>query len=94
MNQEYTAFVLGNFYHTVFSVSIEQLLLLGSRDVHPNPGLSSVSSDTSDNLSQSSASPILDFINLSRHLSFVHHNLQSIIPKLDIILADLFDFDV
>ena len=70
------------------------LLLLQSEDVHPNLGPSSVSSDTSDNLSRSSASSILESINLSRHLSFVHHNVQSIIPKLDIILAELFDVDV
>ena len=67
------------------------LLLLKSGDVHPNPG---PSSETSDNLSRSSASSILDSINLSRHLPFVHHNVQSIVPKLDMILAELFDIDV
>ena len=93
-NQEYTTFVLGNFYHMVFSLLMVHLLLLQSGDVHPNPGPSSISSDTSDNLSRSSASSILDSINLSRHLSFVHHNVQSIVPKLDMILAEFFDFDV
>ena len=93
-NQEYTTFVLGNFYHMVFSLLMVHLLLLQSGDVHPNPGPSSVSSDTSDNMSRSSASSILDSINLSRHLSFVHHNVQSIVPKLDMILAEFFDFDV
>ena len=93
-NQEYTAFVLGNFYHLVFSLLMVHLLLLQSGYVHPNPGPSSVSSDTSDNLSRSSASSVLDSINLYRHLSFVHHNVQSIVPKLDMILAELFDFDV
>ena len=78
----------------VFSLLMVHLLLLQSGDVHPNPGPSSVSSDTSDNLSRSPVSPILDSINLSRHLSFVHHNVQSIVPKLDMILAELFDFDV
>ena len=68
-NQEYTTFVLGNFYHMVFSLLMVHLLLLQSGDVHPNPGPSSVSSDTSDNMSRSSASSILDSINLSRHLS-------------------------
>ena len=47
-NQEYTAFVLGNVYHIVFSLLMVQLLLLQSNDVHPYSGLSSVSSDTSD----------------------------------------------
>ena len=93
-NQEYTAFVLGNFHNMVFSLLIVHLLLLQSGDVHPNPGPASVSSDTFDTLSRSSASPILDSINLSRHLSFVHHNVQSIVPKLDMIFAEFFDFGV
>ena len=93
-NQEYTTFVLRNFYHMLFSLLMVHLQLLQSGDVHPNPGPSSVSSDTADNLSRSSASPILDAINLSRHLSFAHHNEQSIVSKLDIILAEFLDFDV
>ena len=90
-NQEYNAFVLENFYHMVFSLLMVHLLLLQSGDVHPNPGPSSVSSDTSDNFSRSSASSILD---ASRHSSFVHHHVQSIVPKLDMIMAEFFDFDI
>ena len=78
-NQEYTAFVLENFNHIwYFLLLMVHLLRLQSVDVHPNPGPSSVSSDTSDNLSRSSVSSILDSINRSGHLSFVHHKVQSI----------------
>ena len=66
------------------------LLLLRSGNVHPNPGPSSISSVTS---SGSSAS-ILSSISLSRHLSFVHYNVQSIVPKLDVLLTELYDFDI
>ena len=66
------------------------LLLLQSGDIQPNPGPSSVASD----ISGSSASSILNSINLSRHLSFVHYNIQSIFPKLDILTAELSDFDI
>ena len=66
------------------------LLLLQSGDIHPNPGPSSVASD----ISGSSASSILNSTNLSRHLSFVHYNIQSIFLKLDILTAELSDFDI
>ena len=66
------------------------LLLLRSGNVHPNPGPSSVSSVTSSGSSASVLSPI----SLSRHLSFVHYNVQSIVPKLDVLLTELYDFDI
>ena len=33
-------------------------------------------------------------MNLSRHLSFVQYNVQSIITKLDILYTELHDFDI
>ena len=33
-------------------------------------------------------------LNLSHNLSFVHYNVQSISSKLDIIYSELFDFDI
>ena len=66
------------------------LLLLRSGNVHPNPGPSSISSVTSSGYSAS----ILSSISLSRHLSFVHYNVQSIVPKLDVLLTELYDFDI
>ena len=77
-------------FSSVFALLALHLLLLQSGDIHPNPGPSSVASDISD----SSASSILNSLNLSRHLSFVHYNIQSIVPKLDILTAELSDFDI
>ena len=48
----------------------------------------------------SSASPsydsfsFLNTLNLSKHLSFIHYNVQSIANKLDILSAELSDFDI
>ena len=66
------------------------VLLLLSGNVHPYPGPSSLSTDSSCSVSSS----ILSSLNLSRHLSFVHYNVQSIVPKLDILLAELYEFDI
>ena len=77
-------------FSSVFALLALHLLLLQSGDIHPNPGPSSVASD----ISVSSVSSILNSINLSRHLSFVHYNIQSIVPKLDILTAELSDFDI
>ena len=66
------------------------LLLQQSGDVHPNPGPSSVSSDTSS----ASAASILSSIDFAKHLSFVHYNVQSVFPKLDVLFAELCDLDI
>ena len=55
---------------------------------------SSVSSDRSNISSLSSTLNSLQSLGLSRHLSFVHYNVQSIVPKLDIIMAELSEFDI
>ena len=31
---------------------------------------------------------------LSKHLSFIHYNVQSILPKFDILFTELCDFDI
>ena len=36
----------------------------------------------------------MNFTNLSNHLSFVHYNVQSLAPKLDILGPELFEFDI
>ena len=66
------------------------LLLQQSGDVHPNPSPSSVTSDTSS----ASAASIPSFIDFVKHLSFVHYNVQSVYPKLDVLFADLCDLDI
>ena len=37
---------------------------------------------------------MLKTLNINHHLSFVHYNVQSILPKLDILHAELFEFDI
>ena len=93
-NHEFTSFVLGNFFHMVYSLLLIHLLLLQSGNVHPHPGPSSASSDTANISTLSSTLSSLHTLGLSRHLSFVHYNVQSIVPKLDTIMAELSDFDI
>ena len=70
------------------------VILVVSGDVHPNPGpLSASSSNSSLNTTYMSSS-LLSSLNLSSHLSFVHYNVQSIVPKLDLLSTELFDFDI
>ena len=40
------------------------------------------------------SSSLLSSLNLSSHLSFVHFNVQSIVPKLDVLSTELFYFDI
>ena len=53
-----------------------------------------MSSDRSNISSLSSTLNSLQSLGLSRHLSFVHYNVQSIVPKLDIIMAELSEFNI
>ena len=73
-------------------------LLLLSGDIHPNPGPASTASTLSFSSSQEtvlSFSPTdLNLTNLANHLSFVHYNVQSLRLKLDLIAAELCDFDI
>ena len=61
------------------------LLLQQSGDFHPNPDHSSVSSDTSS----ASAASILSSNDFSKHLSFIHYNVQSVFPKLGLLFHAL-----
>lgn len=70
------------------------VLLLISGDVHPNPGPASTSSSTSSTSSSHDSSLFINTINLSKYLSFIHYNVQSIANKIDILSAELTDFDI
>ena len=71
------------------------ILLLCSGDVHPNPGPSSSASNDSFSSSSSNTSYILlDTLNQNHHLAFIHYNVQSLLPKIDIIQAELHNFDL
>ena len=84
--------------HSLFAlvaVTWLAVLLLCSGDIHPNPGPSSVSS--SDNLSNNASSlssSILQSLTTGHSLSFIHYNVQSILNKLDILQAELSEFDI
>ena len=67
------------------------IILLCSGDVHPNRDPSTTSSaDNSYNMSDS----IFKSISLNHTLSFVHYNVQSIASKLEILHAELLQFDI
>ena len=70
------------------------ILLLCSGDIHPNPGPSSIASSLNSSTSHNHSNNPLRSLNLSHNLSFVHYNLQSILNKLDILEAELFEFDI
>ena len=71
------------------------LLLFSCGDVHPNPGPLSTSSSSSNFTSSSGMSNTLfSSLSLNHNLSFVHYNVQSIFSKLEILQAELFDFDI
>ena len=58
------------------------LLLQQSGDFHPNP-------DHSSDTSSASAASIVSSIDFSKHLSFIHYNVQSVFPKLDLLFHAL-----
>ena len=63
--------------------------------MHPNPGPSStLSSDSLSSSSSNMSATIFSSLNTSHNLSFVHYNVQSILPKLEILHAELIEFDV
>ena len=61
------------------------VFLLKAGDIHPNPD---PSSNTSGMHAMSATSSLLKFrlIKTSRHMSFVHYNVQSLAPKLDVLV--------
>ena len=63
------------------------LYIILSGDVHANPGPESLSSISSSYTSQSSFS-------LSNNLSIFHLNIQSLLPKIDVLDAEMQHYDV
>ncbi|MES9992837.1 MAG: reverse transcriptase domain-containing protein, partial [Candidatus Thiodiazotropha sp.] len=71
------------------------LLLSCSGDIHPNPGPLSTSSSSSNlSFSSSMSNTLISSLDLTHNLSFVHYNVQSIFSKLEILQAELSDFDI
>ncbi|MCG8075584.1 MAG: endonuclease/exonuclease/phosphatase family protein [Candidatus Thiodiazotropha taylori] len=69
------------------------VILLCAGDVQPNPGPQSVSTSSSSTSSTMSGD-ILQSLSLNHNLSFVQYNVQSIINKLDVLHAELFEVDI
>ena len=90
-NCDFTYFAFFIFSSVLITFWITILLLIQAGDVHPNPG---PASNSSDSMSDSSAISVLQSSALSKHLSFIHYNVQSILPKLDILFTELCDFDI
>lgn len=65
-------------------------LLLVCGDIHPNPGPDSVSLSSNQSMNSSQSS----FSTLSNHLSIMHLNIQSLLPKIDIIRCEAQAYDV
>ena len=72
----------------VLSWTVDLILLSG--DVHPNPGPDSVTSLADLSISNS----VNSFSALANHLSIMHLNIQSILPKLDLIKCKSLAYDV
>ena len=86
--------IIGIFIGIVFETWLA-IILLCSGDVHPNPGPSSASSTASSiNSSLNMSHSLLDSLSLNHNLSFIHYNVQSVFAKLDILQAELIDFDI
>ena len=77
-------------FHVVVLVSWLFILILLSGNIELNPGPYSVdgSADTSDILSSTS------FDSLTNHLSILHLNIQSILPKIDLIRGKTTSYDI
>lgn len=73
----------------MFICSFFCLLLLLSGDIHPNPGPA-----TSCNTSESSSPSSVSHEQLSSHLSIFHLNVQSLLPKIDLIRAESELYDI
>ena len=88
-------FNLGLCFSFVVFTTWLVLLLYSCGDVHPNPGPLSTSSTSSSYSSSSGMSNALfSSLDLSHNLSFVHYNVQSVFSKLELLEAELIEFDI
>ena len=61
-------------------------------DIHPNPGPATASTSSTSCLA--SVPSAFNFSKLSNHLSVVHYNVQSLVPKLGLLTTELSEFDI
>jgi hypothetical protein len=82
----YINYLKGSIFHMFPEQNLDvSILILRSSDVHRNPGPASRSTSTSSLISS-----LNDYIGLSRNLSLVHYNVQSLLPKLDKLMLNDF----
>ena len=81
-------FLLFTFVTVMWTLCI----MMQAGDIHPNPGPAIAS--TSSISSLASVSSAFNFSKLSNHLSVVHYNIQSLVPKLDLLTTELNEFDI
>jgi hypothetical protein len=72
-----------------FHLKHSRMILSG--DIHPNPGPASNSDTLSNN---SSPISISNTSQINSNLSFIHYNVQSLLPKIDVLGIELRDFDL
>ena len=70
------------------------LLLFRAGDIQPNPGPQSVASSSGSSFSSNLSTDVFSHLNLSNNLSFVQYNVQSVLNKLDVLQAELFEIDI
>lgn len=83
-----------NFFLLLMIIAIAYwiyILILLSGDVEVNPGPDSAEGNTNSSFSSANSLP---FEMLSNHLSILHLNIQSILPKLDLIKAEADAYDI
>ena len=86
-NQAFAASIFQTFSCVVFATWLIVLLLIAG-DIHPNPGPQSCSSESSS-LSGLHPSACSD-----SNISILHLNIQSLLPKLDLLEVELQPFDI
>ena len=88
-NKYFSYYCFSSLIFTVLHTWIFILILLsGDVEVHPGPDFVESSTDTNDSLSSAS------FNSLANHLSILHLNIQSILPKIDLVRGQATAHDI
>ena len=94
-NNYFSLMLIGTLMYYVIA-SWLVIFLLCSCDIYPNPGPSSSSSSLTSISSSSSSmsSTVFNSLTLNHNLAFVHYNALCILPKIDLLHAELIEFDI
>ena len=92
-NAQFTL-IFSSLLYTTFTTWFVTLLFC-SCDVHRYPGPPASTYSTSDTrVGTTMSATIFDSLPLNHNLSFVHYNVQSIYTKLELLQAELIEFDI